>query len=53
MKVMGKRRSKIQDIYSTIYVSNLSEDIILETQQELFLESMQMTKIIFIMKKTG
>ena len=25
----------LQDIYSTIYVSNLSEDIILETQQEL------------------
>ena len=25
----------LQDIYSTIYVSNLAEDIILETQQEL------------------
>lgn len=30
-----KPRLLLQDVYSTIYVSNLAEDIILETQQEL------------------
>lgn len=30
-----KAQLLLQDIYSTIYVSNLAEDIILETQQEL------------------